>query len=342
MWGFLAGLVTSIFGALLNNTLGGARESDARNENYQLNEMSAANADQRTRNLYHDLQSPQALAQQYKDAGLSPSLMFGGGGVGGQTTQGAQGGGAAGISPTTFGIDPLAGAQLELIKAQADKTKAETDTIEGKNERGAAEIDDLIQNVNSKYLKNVWQSYNNRVEAVNAAIAENFGYEKANAELQLLYNEGERVYQAGVHLYQENIIQGSTMDAIIMREREQLTKLEAEITLMRAQTELTRANVTLTNEQVSALYQKVLQDWQLVHVEQDRVQVNREQLQAQIEQWGLENGLTERAQNIEAARILTEFIDHRITSNEERAKFLMQLYTGQVGRTPTPHKGRSR
>lgn len=125
------------FGGLVNagssifsNWLAKEREDIARKENYRLGEMAAQNADARTRALYHDLQSPQALLQQYKDAGLSPSLMFASGGAGGATpAHAAQGTGAAGISPTTFGMDLLQGAQLAAINAQTEKTKAETANI---------------------------------------------------------------------------------------------------------------------------------------------------------------------------------------------------------------------
>lgn len=114
-----------IFKSAWDNALASMRENKARRENYMYNEMSAMNADQRTRALYNDLYSPGAQLGQIKEAGLSPSLFYGdGGGIAGQS--GAQGAGAAGISPNVFGVDPLAGAQIELLKAQTRNTQANT------------------------------------------------------------------------------------------------------------------------------------------------------------------------------------------------------------------------
>lgn len=111
--GFLQGGINAGLG-VINNWLASNREQNARYDNFFLNEKAADKADARTRSLYNDLQSPKALLQQYKEAGLSPSLMFGGGGIGGQLAQGAQGQGAAGIAPNTFGINPMQLRQLVI------------------------------------------------------------------------------------------------------------------------------------------------------------------------------------------------------------------------------------
>lgn len=153
-----------VVGGIFNNLMAKWREDAAREQNYKYNEMAAQNADARTRALYNDLQSPQALLQQYQAAGLSPSLMFGGGGVGGQTTSGAQGEGASGISPTTYGINPLEAANLALVKAQTRKLNAEADTEEGTNARGEAEIKEIKTNVEKTLteigLNKIAQNYN--------------------------------------------------------------------------------------------------------------------------------------------------------------------------------------
>lgn len=136
----------NIGSSLVGNELARQREAEARAENYKYGEMAANKADQRARRMYADLQSPEALLKQYKEAGLSPSLMFANGGSQGATpTQGAQSSGGSGISPTTFGIDATNLAQMELMSAEARKTNAEADTIEGKNDRGKAELSVLFE-----------------------------------------------------------------------------------------------------------------------------------------------------------------------------------------------------
>lgn len=120
----------------MNNMWAAKREKTARAENYKYGEMAADSADARTRALYNDLYSPQAQLQQIKDAGLSPSLFYGdGGGISGQA--GAQGSGAAGVSPTTFGAPPLelgeifkTIAETGLINAEKKKIESETNVID--------------------------------------------------------------------------------------------------------------------------------------------------------------------------------------------------------------------
>lgn len=93
------GGAVGITSGVINNLFGMEREDQARRENFRFNEKAAQNADARTRALYSDIYSPGALLKQYGQAGLSPSLMFGGTpGQGG--TSGAQGAGTN--QPSTY------------------------------------------------------------------------------------------------------------------------------------------------------------------------------------------------------------------------------------------------
>ena len=146
--GAIFGAGANAIGNLLTNAINrqNQREEDeyARYENYRFGELSAYNADLRTRRLYNDLYSPQAQIEQLKAAGLSPSLFYGkGGGMSGQT--GAQGAGAAGVAPSAYGIQPIDFAQIALMNAQTRKINAEADTEEGTNERGSAQIANILQ-----------------------------------------------------------------------------------------------------------------------------------------------------------------------------------------------------
>lgn len=67
--------------------------------------------------------------RQMKAAGLNPALMYGGGGGGGQSTSGGSQQGVTAIQPMGLTVALQAkqqAAQIELIEAQAEKTKAET------------------------------------------------------------------------------------------------------------------------------------------------------------------------------------------------------------------------
>lgn len=96
--------------------------------NYELNEQAAQNADARTRALYHDFYSPEALMKQYRAAGLSPSMMFGGTpGQGGMA--GAHGNGTAGQAQPFMPMSMLEAAQVANIAADTKKKQEETKNI---------------------------------------------------------------------------------------------------------------------------------------------------------------------------------------------------------------------
>lgn len=63
---FAIGTGINIGTTAFNNMLAEDREHYARYENYRYGEMAALNADQRTRALYNDLQSPKAIMNQLK------------------------------------------------------------------------------------------------------------------------------------------------------------------------------------------------------------------------------------------------------------------------------------
>lgn len=143
--GALIGAAGSLGSTVLNNLFGKEIAEDNywyakklaqedRAENYYYNEQAAINADARARKMYNDIYSPEALLNQYYKAGLSPSLMFGGTPGQGGTT-GAQGAGAGGpmtqFTPRQmYGIDPLVGAQIANLLAEANKTNKEAEQIE--------------------------------------------------------------------------------------------------------------------------------------------------------------------------------------------------------------------
>lgn len=116
-------LFGTLFGAALNagfgalqNQMAAEQAAQDRKQNYMYGEMAADNADRRTRALYADLQSPAALMQQYKEAGLSPSAMAAGAGAGG-VSSGAHGTGASGPTSAFMPMSLLEGAQIANLNA---------------------------------------------------------------------------------------------------------------------------------------------------------------------------------------------------------------------------------
>lgn len=151
IFGTMLGIGANMAVGGFNNWLSGQRTDYDREQSYRYGEMFAENADRRTRALYNDFYSPQALMQQYKEAGLSPSMMFGGTpGQGG--TPGAQGGGMQMQTPY-MPISMLEGAQIANINAQTEKTKAETKNIEK---------DTDIKRLEEQY--NAWRNQERNIE----------------------------------------------------------------------------------------------------------------------------------------------------------------------------------
>lgn len=116
----------------------------------------------------HDLQMDMwnktnygAQMRHMKEAGLNPGLMYGMGGGGGTTT-GSQGGGSQSMGGVeqqkNMGIEgAMAIAQMELLKAQTNKTNAERDSLLGDTKESNARIGNITADTNVK-LQNINES----------------------------------------------------------------------------------------------------------------------------------------------------------------------------------------
>lgn len=128
MTGAILGAFAGLGSSIINNLWSDSRTQSDRAANYFMNEQAAALADRRTRALYEDFYSPSALIKQYKEAGLSPSILFGGtpgqGGMSGAMSQGSQG-----LQTPYAPFSLLEAVQAANIVAQTDKVKAETKNI---------------------------------------------------------------------------------------------------------------------------------------------------------------------------------------------------------------------
>lgn len=138
----ITSFVHNIGMGVFNNALAEGRERRARRENYQLNEQAAENAQKRQWETINQFYTPQAQLRQLKEAGLSPSLMYGGEGTAGQSVA-PQGAGTSGIAPNYQTI--LNMAQVHALEAQANLQNAQARTVEGKNERGQLELAKLFE-----------------------------------------------------------------------------------------------------------------------------------------------------------------------------------------------------
>lgn len=156
-----------------NNEMARRRADYDREQNYLYGERAANNADARTRGLYNSFYSPEALISQYQEAGLSPSMMYGGTpGQGGMT--GAQGTGAHGIQTPYIPVSMLEAAQAANLFAQTKKTNAETSNIKE---------DTSIKEIQEEMLK-----MTKNLQSVDYEILGIYAINPENGEKNSLYN----------------------------------------------------------------------------------------------------------------------------------------------------------
>lgn len=287
--------------AAFNNKKAAEMAERDRYENFMYNEQAAAAADARTRKLYEDLQSPAALLAQYKAAGLSPSLMFGGGGgAGGNVPQGAQGQGANGMQTTFTAINPFDVASISLANAQARKLNAEADTEEGKNERGELELEQIREQLKGTWLENEFKAINNRMADINAALQT----DKGELEIQKLGYELESM-RAGLQAQvMANKITEETMQSTIKFLNNRIKEQTAKILVANSQ-------IKLNNEQAKKLANDILVDNANVDIHRGHLDLDADKLEAQIGQWGIENGLATQENYREWAKLVINTLQNR-------------------------------
>lgn len=109
---------------------------------YKYGEMAADNAQNRALAMYDyqfNKNTPKEQRRMLEEAGLSASLMYGGGGVSGAgsmaSAEGAQGTGANVQQTNAKGLDPLVLLQGQALSTQIEKTKQEIKNMEIQGEK---------------------------------------------------------------------------------------------------------------------------------------------------------------------------------------------------------------
>lgn len=302
-----------------------ARLADKRGFYY--GEMAADNADTRTRALYNDYESPQALLRQYKEAGISPSIMLGNGGTSGQNVpNGAQGNGASGNMPANAQMPYMDAvgtgnllAQTKLIEAQTRKLNAETDTELGLNVRGESEIAKTQSEINKMVAdtNNAWlQGENTAIENAILQYKQVFTAETLNFDIEKAEQELKKVEEQVNGLKYENRskdakaqVDEATIQAMISYYEEQVNDMRADVALKKAQTELNKSNIKLNDQQIKNLKNEIKATNKRLKLEKKDVDTRRKALQEQVIQWSKENGYTEAWQYIEIFKEVMKMAD---------------------------------
>lgn len=234
-----SGLASGLFGsssARSNNaaTLAFNREMQQKSMDFEREMYAKQLSDQE--NLYNKYQSPQAIAAQLAKAGLNPSALAGKGLSGSSMPSVPSVGTPAtpsigglenpaqylisGIDAATKGISNLSSAVLQDKNAQAVSAKL------------GHEIELMIAQKNGQDLLNEYQSVNNFIQ-------QEFGHDKAGAELQEIHS---RIFA--------NYCMGHYQDA--------------EADCKKALTMLYSQDYDIKEQQRGTLMQKLYSEWQLV------------------------------------------------------------------------------
>lgn len=269
MVGTILGIMGNAAASIINNRLAGQQAEKDRASNYRYNELAAQNADARTRALYNDFYSPEALLKQYKNAGLSPSLMFGGTpGQGGMS--GAQGNGANGLQTPYMPMSMLEAAQVANIEAQTKKTQAETDTIEGKNERGATEIAEgqsrIKTNLSQAGLNDAAANLT-KAQEIGQKIINETSYSKCIAEINYMQ---QLTSEALWRTFNQKIDYEFNLDTYNKRVEilnQTYTDLFTSTLLKNSEIKLNNAQIGLINQKVSESISQVAQGWRSLELQ---------------------------------------------------------------------------
>lgn len=301
----------------------------AREENFMYNERAANNAFNRQKEYqeylqklqykqYFDLESPQAIIEQLKAAGLSPSIYAGGAlgnSISGVTTGGnaPQGNGASGLGAPQAYFSPLELSQVAVNMAHAKKMEEETKTEAGENARGSAEIAQiLINNGATEAGKLLTEAQTESVRLQNYITDKKKDYDVEYAEY-LAKGEYYKSQKAGFEAEREGLAlkyDAETFDSRVQEQMEKVNKLLSDMELNDAHKNYfyAKAKEALENIKISWAEQSVHKATWRSYDELVAAEVNKFTKEAASEAW--KTDLTIRGQNFNLMGTIIGSIAH--------------------------------
>ena len=288
--------IFSIFGAGLN----AAMSSGATNEQWgnqlrlmdiqnRYNEQMAKNNQQRNKDLW-DYTNYENQKQHIKNAGLNPALMYGIGGGGGVSANGAQGQGVTqptdrsvemGLKQQGLGLQLASiASQVDLNKSQAEKNKAEAEKISGVDTKlQEATIDNLIAQTSNEKVKKGLILGQIRVADAEEELKRNMAdWTKDKADetrwnIKSLQKGIDKLVEEINGMKLDNELKERTIDNKVKESSLTLQNLMAEILLKGSQRKV-------NEEQAKAIPIQILQGWEELTKKGKALIIQREQMEA--------------------------------------------------------------
>lgn len=280
----------------------GDRQRDYAN-NFVIPELLAANADKRTRALYNDLQSPAAIMQQLKAAGLSPSV-YAAKAAGGSVPSGSQGHGS---SSNTGGTQQMLGVmsamkEIASVSAEIAKTKAETDFIKTQNEKTQQEIPNVKKQgelIDAQTLQALTQAGLNKAStALTTANTEwqnlltyiqnekkDFDIKQAEMLSKKTEQEVQAAYWAAKNSEQDYQFNKETFKDRMQQEKAQALNLLKDLTVKQSNIDLNAAQMEKLEAETNKFYDECARGWVQLEIENASAEARNAYIKKQTENY---------------------------------------------------------
>lgn len=207
-----------------------------------------------------------AQIDQMKKAGLNPALIYGMSGGGGQTTDVAAGrvtGGQAqqgnyGIAGMELGSRmATTAAQLELIKAQTEKTKAEAEAVGPTVEKTKAETSLVLQNIKNAKAQ---EEYTN-IMAGFKQLETQFASESYRSRMSMIDRQVEQAIATIKKIGLENKFTEQTWNDAAKEISQKAIQAELQNELLKVQKTAAEKGMELTNQQIWKMSEEIAMGW---------------------------------------------------------------------------------
>ena len=281
------------------------------------NEQMAKNNQQRNKDLW-DYTNYENQKQHIKNAGLNPALMYGMGGGGGVSANGAQGQGVTqptdrsvemGLKQQGLGLQLASiASQVDLNKSQAEKNKAEADKIAGVDtDVQKATIDNLIaQTSNEKVKKGLILGQIRVVDAEEELKRNMADWTKDKADetrwnIKSLQKGIDKLTEEINGMKLDNELKKRTIDNKVRESSLTLQNLMAEILLKGSQQKV-------NEEQAKAIPAEILQGWEKL-VKEGKALINqKDQIEAYVQDVINKYELGKKGLDIEEQKLVKDVI----------------------------------